>query len=322
MASGNDARLGIARETVYGTRVAPTRFFHFTGENFGFQPNRAFSSSLGLGRWTRTSKIVSKGGSGSLSGEVPTVGFGYLLDGLNSNPNTPVQIASTTAYTTTITLDTPVTKSFSGQIQTPPVGSSTLLPQDLTGITMGGLNLSWDPDGFLTYEIPTTVRNLQTDQSLATYVAPGAWEPFSYLEGSLTIGGSAVAGIIGGGTLSIAMNMRTDAIEFGSSGLIAKPVETDKPTASGEVTADFNDFTHLQRMLDNTVADVVLKFEGAIIAATNRYTFQVTIPDCVFTSPRPAVGGPGPVQQTIGFESASSTGDPVVITIISTGATL
>src|SRR4051812_26124088 len=124
MASGNDARLGVAKETTYGTRVAPTRFFAFTAEAFAYEYNKYRSAALGSGRWNRPSIVTTSAGTGSIDGEVPTTGLGYLLDGLHNNTVTPVQQAATTAYLQTHTLDTAPAKSYTVQVQTPPVTSS------------------------------------------------------------------------------------------------------------------------------------------------------------------------------------------------------
>jgi hypothetical protein len=48
----------------------------------------------------------------------------------------------------------------------------------------------------------------------------------------------------------------------------------------------------------------------------------VLIQDCVFNSPAPTVTGPGPISQDVTFSSASTTGDPVIITYISTDVTV
>lgn len=322
MASGNDSRLGIAKESTYGTRVAPTRFFPFNSEDFGFDFNRYFSPALGVGRWVRPSVTTTKGGSGSFNGDIPTTGFGYILDGLHGNTVTPVQDGATISYTQTHTLDTPPSKSFSVQVQTPPVTTSTLLPQDLTGVMFGGIALSWSAGGVLKWSVPTVVQNLDTTQSLATYTPPSAWTVLSFAGGSLSIGGTPITDITGDGSLTIGFNLRDDAFALGTTGLMAKPVETDRPTATGTFTSDFNDMTHFNRVVNNTVADVVLKFEGATIASTFKYTMQVTVPQCVFTSPRPNVDGPGPVSQTVNFSSAPSTSGPPVILYRSTDTVL
>lgn len=322
MASGNDARFGIAKETTFGTRVAPTRFFALTSEALNYTYNKYRSRALGTGRWTANQIVTTSVGDGPLAGEVPTTGFGYLLQGLHGNTVTPVQQAATPAYLQTHTLDTAPNKSYTVQVQTPPVSSSTLVPMDYLGVKLSGINLSWEPASVLTYELPTVVRALDTAQSLATYTPPTAWDMLSFKGGSLTIGGVAEANVVGGGSLNIGFNLRTDGFALGSSGLINDPVETDKPTATGSFTADFNDLTNLNRVINNTSADVVLKFEGATISGAHKYYLQVTIPDCTFNSPAPNVDGPGPVQQQVSFENSSSTGDPVVITYMSTDTTV
>jgi hypothetical protein len=320
MATGNDARLAISKEVTYGTRVAPARFLPFTAETLAYNYEKYESQALGMGRWTRPKVRTRSSGSGALSGEVPTTGFGFLLDALHGNSVTPVQQAATAAYLQTHTLDTTPSKSYSIQVQTPPLSSSTLVPHDLTGVKFGGLELAWDE--VLTFSMPASIQALDIAQSLVSYVAPTAWTLLTFRGGSLSIGGVSQAKLIGGGNLTIAFDLRTGVHYLGSGGLMANPVETAKPTASGSVTADFEDNTHLSRTINDTIADVVLRFEGATIAATHEYALEVTIPDCEFTSPRPTVEGPGPVAQPISFSNASTTGDPVVITYMSTDTTI
>jgi hypothetical protein len=324
MASGFDARVAVSTaESTYGTRVAPSRFIPLTAEDLGFEINRYFSPAIGSGPWARPSVITTKVGRGTLSGDVPTVGFGFLLNYLNGNTNTPVQDGATTSYATTFNLDTAPSKSFTVQVQNPPVTSSTLVPHDMTGCMMGGITLSWSAAGVLSYNIPVVYQNLDTAQALVSYVAPAAYDLFSFTGGSITVGGSLETNIIGDGSITIEYPLRDDGYMLGSNGLIAKPVPNDKPTASGTFVADFNDNTNISRTLNGTTADVVLKFEGATISGAFKFTTQVTLKDCVFTSNRAGVDGPGLVQQTVSFTSAPSlaTNYPVLL-YRSTGAAL
>ncbi len=323
MASGNDFRIALSKETTYGTRVAPARFIVITGEDIAFTRNRAFSAALGMGRWARPSVLTSRGGAGSINGEVTTTGFGYLLDALHGNTVAPVQQGGTTAYLQTHTLDTPPSKSYSIQKQMPPVTSSTLVPLDYVGCMATGITFNWSPTGLLTYEIAMDVQDEMTGQTLVTYVAPTAWSPFSGISGAtITIGGTPEANVLGNGSLAIGASMRDDAFALGTGGTKAKPVETDKPTATMTFTADFNDITNITRVVNNTIADVVLKFQGAVIAGANNFYLEVTLQDCVFTSPSPTVDDPGPVQQGITLTAASTTGDPPIIKYMSTDITL
>jgi hypothetical protein len=322
MAGGQDARVGVAVETTYGTRVAPARFLPLTGEDLGYTYNRYESPAIGTGRWARPSIVTTQVGSGSISGDVTSTGMGYLLQGLHGNTVTPVQQAATTAYQQTHTLDTAPNKSYSFQVQTPPVNTNVLIPHDMYGAMFGGITFSWSPAGVLSYNIPIVYRELDLTQTNASYVAPSAYELFSFKGGQVKIAGSTEANIVGDGSLTLGMALRDDAFALGSGGLIAKPAETDKPTASGSFTADFNDNANLTRVTANTVADVVMLFEGSTIASTYKYTLEFTMPDCVFTTSRPTVSGPGPLQLTVTFSAASSTAAPPVIRYITTGTTL
>lgn len=322
MASGNDYRIALARETVYATRVAPARFITITGEDIAFTRERAFSESLGQGRWARPSILTTRGGSGSISGEVPTTGFGFLLDALHGNAVTPVQQGVTTAYLQTHTLDSPPTKSYSIQKQLPPVLTNTLLPIDYVGALFTGITIGWSAGGLLTYEMPCDVNDELTGQTLVTYVAPTAWSPFGYQGGSVTIGGVAEGNILGDGSLEIGASVRDDAYALGTSGTKAKPVENEKPSATMTFTADFNDLTNVNRVINNTIATTILRFQGAVIAGTDEYSLEVEIPDCVFTSSSPAVDGPGPVQQEVTITAASQTGAAPIIRYMSTDTTI
>lgn len=323
MASGFEARVAWSKESVYGTRVAPARFFPHTAEDLGFTYNRYFSPAIGIGAWGRPSIVTSKVGAGSVTGDVTTTGFGFLLDGLHPNVVTPVQQGATTAYLQTHNLSGSPSKSFSVQVQTPPVTSSTLVPHDMLGVMFGGITLSWSAQGVLSYELPVVYQDLDISQSNVSYVAPAAYELFSFQHGVLTIAGVTETNIIGDGSVSFEFPLRDDAYALGTTGKIAQPVPTDKPRASGSFTADFNDNTNLTRVINNTVADVVLTFTHTSLAGTaHPFTIAVTIPDCVFTTPRPTVGDPGPVQQTVEFEAASSTADVPSITYKSTDVTI
>ncbi len=121
--------------------------------------------------------------------------------------------------------------------------------------------------------------------------------------------------------MSFAWPLRQEPF-FDGTGTIGKPVPTDRPTAAGEITADFNGLTHYNRVVNSTIADVVLTFTGAVIEGAHSQQLIATIPDCGFTQTAPFPTGPGPVSQAIAFEAASSTADVPSVTYKSTDAAL
>jgi hypothetical protein len=324
MPSGNDAQFGIAVESAYGVRTLPTAFFLLNAEALAFEPERYFSPALGRGRWHRPSIITTKAGAGSISGDVPTTGFGMLLEGLHGNDVTPLQVDTSDAYDQEHELDKPPDKSYTIQVGVPPVTSAVLVPHDLIGVMFSGITFSWDPQGVLQFEIQTIVRDLDLDQELTAFTPPAEYGLFPTVHASLKIGGSPEGSIVGSGSVAIAFNLRADAFMLGGGGLIAKPVETDKPSATVTFTADFEDNAQLIRTLENTTADVVITFLGPEIDSDTheRATLEITVPDCVFTTNRAQVGGPGPVQDSVSATAASTSNEPVVIKYRSTDTIL
>lgn len=316
MASGNDALLAFRKEATYATEpgtVVPARFLPFVSESIAFTRNRAFSQVLGMGRWQRPSTLTTRGGSGELQGEVMSNGMGYFLDALHGGTVTPV-VQGTLAYLQSHTLLTAPTKTYTMYKSIPAVSSGSLFPIAYTGMMFTGITFNWTAGGLFTWSTNAIVNDEDTTPTNnPSYSAPSAWEPFAFQGGSVTIGGSPEANIIGDGSITIGASMRDDAYALGTGGTMAKPVETDKPSAEGQFTADFNDLTNINRVVNDTQADVVLRFEGDEIESGRPYYIEITVPDCVFTTASPTIQGPGPVQQNVAFTAASSTNDPVVI---------
>ena len=321
MPAGLDMQLGAAKESAYGTRVAPTRFFEVISESIDFAREYYVSRGLGGGIWKKRRVQTTRAGGGGFQMEVPTAGFGFWLDLLHPNAVTPVQQATTTAYKQTHSLSGAPTKSATVQVGVPPL-SGAVLPFDYVGVMIAEATFSWEPGGVLTFEPTLVIKDEQTNQVLATLTPPADYGLFSFKGGAITIAGAAVANIIGGGSVTVSWPLRDDAFVLGGDGTMAKPVPTDRPAMRGELTADFDGMTHYNRVTGGTLADVVVTFEGVTIASTYKEQIRFTIPDAGFSGPRPNVDGPGPVQQTLAFDAASTTGDVPTIEYTSTDATV
>ena len=308
MSTGLNMQVMAAKETTYGTRAAPTRTFEVTDDAIGWDINYYVSQGLGAGLWRRRRVQTTQTGGGTLPQEVPTVGFGFFLDLLHNETVTGVQQGATTAYLQTHPLASAPAKSATIQIGRPSTDGTTR-PFDYLGCMLSGIEFAWEPAGVLMATPTIVAREQQTNQTLATKTNPTSTGLFSFKGGSVTIGGSAVADIVGGGSVAVNWPLRDDAFPLGSSGLIKKPLPNDRPSMTGSFTADFTDLTHYNRVTGGTLADVVLLFEGNTISGAFKEKIQITVPDAGFNGPPPQVSGPGPLQQTVSFENASTTGD-------------
>lgn len=325
MATGADARFGAAPETVYGTRVAPATWFsYFTSPSIAYNLGRYESEAIGGGAWTHPTIRTTERGEFTFGGEVPTAGFGWLLDKLHAGATT---ITTPTGGTlsrqqihTMAATPPPTGKSFSFQVLDPPVQSATLIPIDFIGGLCSGITLSWTAAAVLTFELTGSFRQRQTGLAAGT---PSVADHglFSFKGGSLSIGGTAVTEIFGDGSLNMQWSQR-EAYALGSGGLQAPPVPDARPTAGGSFTADFNDLVLYNLAQNDSQADVVLKFEGATIEGAIKETVEFTIPDCRFDSSMPVPTGYGPVSQDVTFTASSGTGNAPVIRYVSTDTSL
>lgn len=312
MGIGLEMQIGLKRETTYDTRVVPDHFFLVNSESIDYSREKYRSQGLGGGPWLVNEITTTQRGTGTLPMEVPTVGFGAFLDLLHPNAVTPTAVGATDAFEQVHTLSGAPTKSATIQVGVPTL-ASTPQPFDYTGSMLSGIEFAWEPASVLMATPSWVIRSELTDQTLATPDVP-VFDLFSFKKGSLSIGGTPVANITGGGNMSIQWALRDDAYALGTDGKIAKPIGNDRASAGGQFTADFGGMTEYNRVVNDTKADVVLLFVGpTAIDGAEFPEIEVTIPDCSFNQSAPAVAGPGVVSQTVSFSNASATADPPVI---------
>jgi hypothetical protein len=158
MAGGQDARVAVGLETSYGTPVVPSRFLPLTGEDLGYTYNRYESPAIGTaaGRARRSSRPRSGPDRSAATSRRPAWGTSSRA---STATRSPPSSRATTAYLQTHTLDTPPNKSYTFQVQTPPVNSNVLVPHDMNGAMFGGITFSWSPAGVLSYNIPIVYQS-------------------------------------------------------------------------------------------------------------------------------------------------------------------
>src|SRR5437868_169188 len=95
--SGLGSQLGLEKEAAYGTYKVPTKFLEMTSETMNL--NRAFVMSMGL----RAGRLFQQGprrspttrsAAGGIVLEVPTKGFGPLINMLHGEAVVPAKIGA------------------------------------------------------------------------------------------------------------------------------------------------------------------------------------------------------------------------------------
>lgn len=325
-ASGLYSQFGVAKETTYGTYVAPSRFFHMSG--FDLQPdyNRVQAESFAAGRLThRGEQYVDTtfGATGQLTSEVMTTGWGLLLEQVFGT-GASVQNASTVAYTQTFTLSNTVGKSLSLQGSRPIAGSA--VPVTVKGAKVTSFDLFCTTDGLLSATVGFDGREIDNTTALATATYPASARPWSGNQMCVKLGAfGAEADVTGfkGVKLSIARALDNARHYACAAGKKAEPVENDVVTVSGSLTRDFLDKTTLEDLaLANTPTNLKWVFTGPQIVAGHNFSLVVSVPGVYLSPSSQSADGRGTLGRDWDFEHKSDGTNPVTLTIVTTDTAL
>lgn len=329
--TGLDAQVTAAKESSYGVYVAGTRAFEFASETF--QRNKVTVQGTGIragGRFARSARrvITTRDGKGQLTGDFVTSGMGIFLRQVCGAGSTNVQRGATGVYDQTHTPGQLLGESLSIQKGVPNTATGAVEPFTYVGCKITDLELTMNKAGLLVAQMTFDAQDEQTlgstpaGPALATPSFTASAVPFSFLNASLTLGGSPVAGVTKA-SVALHRKLRTDRYYFNSSGLKAEPLENDWQAVDGSLTADF---VTRAALYDSFASDaslqLVLTFVGPQIGATgvsNQLT--VTVPVVKLNGETPKVSGPDIVSLNVPFEGLDNGTNPVITYVLTTGDT-
>lgn len=275
------SQLGVADESVYGTFVAPsTKFYEFRPpETITRDIARIESEGIRAGRYNtaRTGAYAShqRGAGGDVTLEVMTKGWAWWLKHMMGT----VVTTGVNPYTHTGSVGSLIGDSFSMEIGR----------DDQRFRYEGGKVMSWTLNAAVG-ELLTCSLTLDfeaedsTQAALTTASYPSGMIPFSFLDGALTVGGTAThvreAKVTGNN------NLANERYFIRGSGLKKEPMDQGREY-SGSLTAEFEDKVAYDRFVNGTEAALVLTFTGP-----SPFTFKVDAPLVRFDGETPTVGGP------------------------------
>lgn len=325
-ASGLYSQFGVAKESTYGTIVAPNRFHHMTG--FDLQPEygRVQADAFRSGVLTAPGAQyvdTTFGATGQLSSEVMNVGWGVLFEAAFGT-GASVQNASTIAYTQTFTLSNTVGKSLTLQGSRPIVGSS--IPVTVAGAKVTSLELACMTDGLLTGTVGFDGRAINNTTALATATYNANARPWSGNQMCVktgAFGSEADLPGVKGVRFSLARSLDTSRHYACASGLKAEPVENDYVAVSGSITRDWADKTSIEDLgLANTPTNLRWIFTGAQIAAGHNFSLVVSVPGVRFSPSAQGGEGRGTMSRDWDWEHKFDGTNPVTLTVVTTDTAL
>jgi hypothetical protein len=304
--SGLSAQCGVVDESVYGTPVTVTRFYEFTGDGPVLEIERMESAGLRSGtrvmrsdRWVAGKKNVS----GDLELELANKSFGLLLKHMMGGVATaqPDAGGNPTVYKHTFTPgDLPT--SMTVQMGRPDVGA-TVRPFTYHGCCVNDWEISCSAGEIAKLKLSLIGEDEDNSTALATASYPTGLTLLTFVQGTLTIGGSSVD--VKDFTLSGSNGLADDRYFFGSA-LRKRPLEAAVREYTGDITSEFASLTDYNRFINGTEATLILLFNAGVIATTYNYELKITA-NIRVDGDTPTVSGPDIVEQPLKFKCVGNT---------------
>jgi hypothetical protein len=322
--SGIGGSLGLKKETTYGTRVAPDKFYEFASEG-GIRNQKYLESRMirsGRSFQSSTRRVLTTRDAGmTIQGEVPNKNFGAIVDLGHGNTVTPVQSGATTAYTQTHNWTGDPNKSATIQAGKPST-NATINPFEYPGSMLNTFTLACAVDGWLEFTAGFDSQDEDTGQTLATASYPTALDGFNFQQCVVTVNGIVqnltTGSLVRSMGLDLSLPRATERYGLRSSALKAKPILNDYTPGTGSIGYEFSDMVQYGLFTAGTKCPIIFAFTGATNAGTAvPYSLTITIASAQFTGTTPQIGGP----DILGFEAPFSimddgTNPPVVFSIV------
>ena len=288
--SGLGSQLSYGKETTYGAGVTMDHFLPADKVSIkqvlnivqggGFQ-GQLFE--LGARR-----VITTKGGTGTIETQVTNRGMGLFFQNLMGTSVTPVQIASTTAYTQTHTFAINAGKSLTIQSAVPDT-TGTARPYTFQGCKFPSLELTYEVDKNLDAKWAVDAQQVVEATAVPAASYDATLRQFVGTDVGITVGtyGSTTPATAATGVKKVSIKIerpfKMDRYYLGASGLKAEPLQNAFTKMTGTIEADFVDKTlWADKFNAQTGFSLQLQAVGAAIGVSgSNDTFQVTLP-CVF----------------------------------------
>ena len=294
----SDYTVGLTKEPAYGTFTAPTRFFEAEStlkEKVTTKQGSGMRPSQRVARASRRA-IVKRESSGDITLDAMSVGLGYLL-GAFFGVSTITQIAATAVYQQVHTLKkVDYLDSYTIQQGIPRLGSDTTDAYTYTGAQCGQLSIDAKADDIVSMKTSWIAKELSLAQAYAAPSYPAELDLFTFVGGSIAIGGtaftaptttalaSAGAALATVRDVSVALDNGLDKNGFnlGGGARRSRPaalIGGKEDVVGGSFTVEYSDRDFVDAYLDQADMSLILKFEGpAEIAAGYLPTLQVAVP--------------------------------------------
>lgn len=292
-----DNQIGYVDETVYGTRVVPTRFLEFNNESLARdQINRASAGLRKANKAARSDRQSQalKGAKGAVQHDLAFQGFSLLLKHVFGKAPVIAQPNAgpdPTVYQHTYTLGDGVGLSLTTQVGRPGVTGPVIQPFDYTGVKVDSGTIGQGLDGYATLDLTLDAQSEDNTQTLATAAYPATQRLLD--DSMLTVTVNATGFF--SKQSSVTVDRVLDVGRFGQRANTKKkePVPSDQPKPTGSLDGEFEDMTTFNLYKAGTIVAIVFDWVGPVISGIYPYELKITMPACRLEGPQPTTKGPG-----------------------------
>lgn len=314
----SDSQIGLKKETDYGVAVPVDKFPEFIDESLDYMPTYVQGTGLRVGKRVDRSdrRVLGReevGGGFTL--EMGTKGLGALVEAaLGTATSTQASGAAYQQLFTPATTD-PL-PSYTIQKGIPLLGGGAAEPMTFAGMVCSGFELTIPNGGIPTIAFNWMGKSVVTDTELASASYASSVSQLSFVNGSITIGGSVTVptttALASGGTavanireasITYDNGLDTEGFNLGGSGQRSRKQALGSRAITGNLVAEFTSDTLMEAYLNQTDLAVVLTLAHPTAITGSYYpTFQVCIPLVRLEGELPKAVQPGEVvTQSIDF---------------------
>jgi len=311
--TGLDAQIGLGIEASYGQVAVPSAFYEFNSESIEPTVTKLYSRPLGGGRFQRAARVRTAvtGAAGDITLDLVTHGLGKLFLMMFGAVDTQ-QVGGTDEYVHTFTPDADGLRGTSATVQVGrPSTDGVVHPFTYVGGKVTQWEIAAQMDAIATLKVTWDFQGVDLSQPLAVPSYPAEAQPFTFLDGSLTLDGQPF-GTVRSVTLTGANALNTDRRSFG--GVKREPLANNEWAYTGTFESEFESRDAYDAWVTGEQqANLILTFLGGTIPDTsNPYQLVITIPVIEYTGEAPTVDGPDVVAQNLPFKALWNGTDPII----------
>jgi len=315
-----DSIVGIARETTFGTGVAPAARYEITSENLKLDIERVESKALGkryLSQWAPGKRVVE----GDIEMEIPSAGFGrWLRAAMGGAPTT--------------TANSPVTgvhsHVFSGENNIGATNESITVEIQRTDVSRTDHRFVYEGCQVSEFELSASVgelamakfsivgQDMTATQASAQAASYATSTPLVFTGATVSFDGGSTTREVSEMTLKMNTGLAVERYVLGSD-LRRAGVESAMREAEVSVKCEWNGLTDWNTYLGSSSVSIVAKFEtqSALIGSTLGKV-QVSIPYARLDGEQP-VTADGIIEQDLTFKVLDEgASNPFSVTLVDT----